>query len=589
LVALKFVPIVVPVLAAMILTIAVSILILAKNPKGKINRLCFVMMVIIAEWILGDVILFAAADHGTALLGQKLLWMGACLIPWMAPYFIGTFTRLVPKNRLWLFHLLLLPSFVLYPSLIGEGVVESALYWNIEHGMWFNLYSAVLGAALIMAVALMTRKYLSAETKVEKDRMKFIFLGIVIAAVFSTLFDIVFPLVLPGIPTIGTVFVVGMALCFAYAVVKYKVFDIEAVTEAASGSDEDGEEAPPVVATKLVSGNTYIIREEGTHWSYEMFRRQVVDTPGLCLTTFHPPKLRQEYKLERTPIIWLTETATVEKALNPFRMEFELVYTVGQFMKDNPKTVVLIDDLKYLAMTNGFDKTQGFLKTLSDIAAMNGSILLLPISPGLFTEQEVSALESLSDESLDVIGKLKPLDRLALSPGYSYMVTGDRPDAAYGVLKRLMGTTAAMGLSKTFPDKVRARYELGDMPMRWMTNVVSDDGLSPSRMQFELAECLFAFADENPHGAVLLDGLDQLLAENGFQQVCDFLKSLVDRYSVREGVLLVPINQSVVRPEEFEVLRSRFDVILEDEVVKGLLESGAVGVDRMRLQSSKMI
>ena len=127
------------------------------------------------------------------------------------------------------------------------------------------------------------------------------------------------------------------------------------------------------------------------------------------------------YSMEKTPIIWLTETTTQERALSPFRLDFELMYTIESFINENKETVVLLDDLNYLSICNGEDKALDFLKTINDIGSLHGGTILAPVDPDLFEDEGLARLEMLFDKVVDITrDKGTPIiDEKAPLPSYS--------------------------------------------------------------------------------------------------------------------------------------------------------------------------
>ena len=123
----------------------------------------------------------------------------------------------------------------------------------------------------------------------------------------------------------------------AYAIAKYNLFDIEAVTEGGLETD--------LKLMKLEEGASYLFLGPEKETPFSAFRGRVIDTPGLVITTEHPRKIREKFYLAKTPILWLTNVSTDEKVLDPSRLDFEVIYTISSFMHENESTVVLLDGI----------------------------------------------------------------------------------------------------------------------------------------------------------------------------------------------------------------------------------------------------
>src|SRR5438876_786191 len=109
----------------------------------------------------------------------------------------------------------------------------------------------------------------------------------------------------------------------------------------------------------------------------DALRPFVSATPGLCVTGLAPSRVSVRFGLERTPILWITTVSNEERTVRPNALDFELVHTVVKFLRENPGTAVLLDDLDYLATLAGFDAVARFLKRVTNQAsASKGTVLL---------------------------------------------------------------------------------------------------------------------------------------------------------------------------------------------------------------------
>src|SRR5256712_14027022 len=98
------------------------------------------------------------------------------------------------------------------------------------------------------------------------------------------------------------------------------------------------------------------------------FREIVSKTPGLCVTGLAPSHVAARFGLERTPILWITTATSEGRTVRPNALDFELVHTVVKFLRENPGTAVLLDDLDYLATVAGVGAGWRFLRSVLEPA-----------------------------------------------------------------------------------------------------------------------------------------------------------------------------------------------------------------------------
>jgi len=152
-------------------------------------------------------------------------------------------------------------------------------------------------------------------------------------------------------------------------------------------------------AVKIEPGYNYLIKGTDVGKPYSVFIQLTKKTPGLCITSTHPRKRRDEYKLS-CPVYWLTDvTKTDEKTLHPERLDFELFKTVSEFAKEK-HGVIMLDGLEYLVHVNGFERTMDFIDSIRDAISTHKGTLVVPANPSVFKEEELGMLEKRFDRIL---------------------------------------------------------------------------------------------------------------------------------------------------------------------------------------------
>ncbi len=153
----------------------------------------------------------------------------------------------------------------------------------------------------------------------------------------------------------------------------------------------------------IEKGLNHLIYEARTNFTYELFAEFVkVKTPALCLTTTLPRKLHKEYGLAEADIIWISDTPNVENAIGPKKLNSEMWAKIKEFNDQHPECVILIDDIGYLILENGYKEVDRFLNKLSKITSNHKCTLMVPVNPDSITEEISSALKKKFDQIKDV-------------------------------------------------------------------------------------------------------------------------------------------------------------------------------------------
>lgn len=157
----------------------------------------------------------------------------------------------------------------------------------------------------------------------------------------------------------------------------------------------------------LDKGFNYLIYEEKTDVAFKMFNELVnAGSPGLCITTIFPQKLKKMYGMDKAQVHWLSDSTGDKDTLSPTRLDFEITRVITKFIKAGNEPVFLLDGMAYLSLENDYDKVRKFVKRINDMASMNSSTIMIVINPDSFSKETVAMLE----KDFDKIGRPHDLD-----------------------------------------------------------------------------------------------------------------------------------------------------------------------------------
>ena len=151
----------------------------------------------------------------------------------------------------------------------------------------------------------------------------------------------------------------------------------------------------PVPRYQLMYGSSYLLLESSATESFKLFSSYISrGSKGLLITRVFPARIRKQYKLGSTPILWLSRTQE-KKAINPTNLG-ALLDEVIDFVKSNSNTLVLLDGLEYLVIENDFERVLKFVNSLEDEIAVNNSRLLISLNPNVLDPEKKAMLEKTS-------------------------------------------------------------------------------------------------------------------------------------------------------------------------------------------------
>src|SRR2546427_473733 len=321
---------------------------------------------------------------------------------------------------------------------------------------------------------------------------------------------------------------------------------------------------------RLERGLNSLVLENGRSAAMGAFRDIVSATPGLCVTGLPPTHVAARFGLERTPILWITTASSTERTVRPNGLDFELVHTVVQFLRENPGTAVLLDDLDYLSAVAGFDAVGRFLKRVVNQASASKGTVIVAAGQGTFTPDQVAVLRGSVDRLVDIQEAPNPTPN---GTADHVLMTINAQDAS--VALPLVGARRGLLLTTEHPSKARVRY--GDrFDIVWVTDhpEPGTPTVRPKSLDTEGRGAIANYASVHEGTDIVLVGLDQLALYVDVRSWLPFVKDALDIASLHDCRLFLTVAPETMRTQELAMLSRRFDAPLGAAALKSALPSG---------------
>ena len=547
--------------ASLIATAALAAYIVARVPRTPTRLPFAVLAASFAIWDLGEaVVRFAPAASPDVLLPWiRFQWIGIALTSGTFLHFALNFATGRPsRERPWLLPVVysvsgVVAALVLGTDLVVEGVSMGDLGPVADVGPAYPLAAGWYEAWFVATIAILVRAYLRNRSPEARRRSRGVLAVLAGAAVLASATEVFWPLYTSSEGNLGlsSIYMLAVAVGASLSELRFHFLEIPAVTERTPGPSPST--LRPGLATLFLSRT----RDP----AFEAFRDAVSLTPGLCLSGVHPAKLQERYGLERTPILWFTSAAEGERAVRPKALEFEVLHNVTRFMKENPATVVLVDDVDLLVHTVGFDAVARFLHRLNNLASGRGSTTIAAADPDTLTEPQLALLRGLFDEVREVPPPVSFLEPV-LPPGPGAVLLEGDPGAAFSLYESV--ASGDRGVLVTTKNPVRLRRQ-GSAAKRvvWIGGggEAREDG--PAAIDLEAGHLASGVLRGVPRPVLYLADLEQLRLHAPFPRVLEFVKGLIDQVAIQGGVLLASVTPQGMPAIEVASLRRRFDRVRE--------------------------
>jgi isoleucyl-tRNA synthetase len=258
----------------------------------------------------------------------------------------------------------------------------------------------------------------------------------------------------------------------------------------------------------------------------------------------------------------MSTLSLLDKKLKRKPDDVNLLYSKAMTLKDADNTKEALAIIEKALLINPDDKRLLEVKQA-----------LSPKPEGTKEKEKVSASEQEAEPGdreqsgsriMSLIGALSGEEeiKVELKQSFTYLIPEERSEESYFLLKKMINTgMAGFCVTRTYPDKVREKYQLGATPILWLSNVAKEDTVRPKDLE-KLSLSLEEFLTRKG-GVVLLDGIEYLITNNNFITVLKLIQSLRDLVAINRSILLLSVNPSTLETPQINLLRREVDVVIE--------------------------
>lgn len=179
--------------------------------------------------------------------------------------------------------------------------------------------------------------------------------------------------------------------------------------------------------------------------------------------------------------------------------------------------------------------------------------------------RDVEAMEArlLEQEGIPVVGGGELTSKKDIGRRGVYLVREPKADRVFEKFASLLKTRArGLCITRIHPDDLRNRYApLEDAGFIWLSKTIGKGGRGGKGMAIaeptalvEIASAISEFAADGGNAAILLEGLEYMISQNGFGSVMRFLQKVNEKVVLNDSFLLISANPSAMKDQEYRLL-----------------------------------
>ena len=177
---------------------------------------------------------------------------------------------------------------------------------------------------------------------------------------------------------------------------------------------------------------------------------------------------------------------------------------------------------------------------------LEGTLLERPEKKAVAKEIEPMKLIATDSENANAIN---------IKPGGSYLIKEEKPVRSFKIFKRLLNDgVKGLCITRTHPNMVQNQYNIGEVPIQWLTTGQQDDNTLPPTFLPKVTSIINDFITHNPESAIILEGIEYLIDQNDFKSVLKMIHSINDAIMRGNSILILPLDPYILEKKELHLL-----------------------------------
>lgn len=149
-----------------------------------------------------------------------------------------------------------------------------------------------------------------------------------------------------------------------------------------------------------------------------------------------------------------------------------------------------------------------------------------------------------------------------LEDGHCYIIEEEKLDKSLRLFTDTLGKGyTGLCITRTNPKHLKGVTEMEDVNIMWLTDKESEtEATIPAvleRIMYEISD----FLRQVEQGVLILDGIEYLISNNGFDAVLRFIRRMVDEFSESKSVLLVAVSPFTLKERELKIMEREMEKI----------------------------
>lgn len=148
-----------------------------------------------------------------------------------------------------------------------------------------------------------------------------------------------------------------------------------------------------------------------------------------------------------------------------------------------------------------------------------------------------------------------------LEPRRSYIVKEKKPIESFEIFTdAVKHGVQGLCISRTYPARIKQKYNLEKTPVLWFSTRAQENAIGVHDLGI-LTDTINRFIEKSKNSVVLLEGLEFLIVNNGFNKVLKTIDYINDSVMQHNSRLIMPVDPETLDTRELALLERNMEVI----------------------------
>jgi hypothetical protein len=175
--------------------------------------------------------------------------------------------------------------------------------------------------------------------------------------------------------------------------------------------------------------------------------------------------------------------------------------------------------------------------------------------------RDVEAMESrlIEEDGIPVVGGGELTPRRDLGRRGAYLIREPKAERVFSLFSDLLQSKArGLCITRIHPDDLRSRYPIEGAGFIWLSKsaggAAKGMAVAEPGALVDIASAISDFASDGGNAAVLLEGLEYMISQNGFPSIMRFLQKVNEKIVLNDSYLLISANPAAMKEQEYRLL-----------------------------------